>query len=195
MPTTARSRLPRLAVAAATLASLAAGLGGCDDTPTTAVVDNAFPASPSDGGGLAPRGTAVYKVWWITTLFASPVAPGASSEIERTVPGDDYVYALLAPGWSPSDQVSPPHLIVARSANKLAVSAHEALHIVVSDDTFIGDCAAGHPLSAADAQLVVERIFPGALTGAYDPATCTVSRPDGEVSDAGADAVTTDAGD
>ena len=29
------------------------------------------------------------------------VAPGASSASQRTVPGDDFAYALLAPGWTP----------------------------------------------------------------------------------------------
>jgi hypothetical protein len=70
----------------------------------------------------------------------------------------------------------PARLIAVKSAAKLSVAVHGVLRIVVSDDTFTGDCAAGAPLGAEDAQLIVERIFPGELTGStYDPATCMTS--------------------
>ena len=90
----------RLGLALA-VASLLATLAGCDDTPTTAVVENAFPAV-SDAAPPAPTSvypTSVYRVWWVTTLFANAIAPGASSLTERTIPAADYAYALLAPGW------------------------------------------------------------------------------------------------
>lgn len=143
-------------------------LAACDDTPTTAVLDNAFPVAPATP-------VTIYKAWWITTLFSDAVPPGSSSVVQRTVPGSDHAYALLAPGWSPDDQGPPPRLVAVKSAAPLAVSAHDVLHIAV-DDTFVGDCAAGSTLTADDASLIVERIFPGAFTGAtYDPATCTTT--------------------
>jgi hypothetical protein len=59
------------------------------------------------------------------------------------------------------------------------------LRITVADETFIGDCASGKPLSSEDAQLIVERIFPGDFAGVtYDSTACiTVSNGDGGTSD------------
>jgi hypothetical protein len=171
MSTIRLSRTLRVGLVA--VASLLPALGGCDDTPTTAVVENAF-APASEAAAFTP--TSVYKVWWVTTLFPDAVAPGASSEIERIIPAVDYAYALLAPGWSPADGGVPRRLVAVRSASKLGVAAHDVLRIVVSDETFVGDCAAGQPLDDADARLIVERIFPGEFVGAtYDPATCTTT--------------------
>jgi hypothetical protein len=172
MPTLTSRLRPSLVALAALLAPVAA----CDDTPTTAVVENAYASAP-DGGAS----TSVYEVWWATALFPEAVAPGATSEPERAVPGSDFAYALLAPGWSPGDAV-PRRLVAVRSASPLAAAAHERLRIVVSPETFVGDCAAGQPLDAADARFIVERIFPGAFAGAsYDPAACssTVGLTDG----------------
>ncbi len=114
---------------------LAQGLGfaaavfcavGCDDAPTTAVVENAYPA-PGDAG-LADAVT-VFKVWWVTTLFPTPVAPGASSEIQRTIPGSDFAYALLAPGWLPEGETRPPRLVAMKSTQPLTATAHDLLTI------------------------------------------------------------------
>jgi hypothetical protein len=159
---------------AASLRALVAGalatLAGCDDTPTTAVLANGFSST-------AEAPTTVYEAWWLTTLFETPVPPGASSEAERTVPGTAFAYALLAPGWSPAAGGPPPRLIAARSSSPASASAHDLLRLLVSDETFVGDCAVGKPLDAADAEVIVERIFPGAFAGAtYDPATCTTTR-------------------
>ena len=144
----------------------AAPLSGCNDTASIVVVTNAYPAD-------APAPMMVFKVWWTTTLVADPVAP-ASSASERTVPGDDFAYALLAPGWTPELGAPPPALIAARSADELSVARGNQLEILISDDTFIGNCAAGKPLDAATAALIVESIFPGDFAGAtYDPSTCT----------------------
>ena len=138
---------------------------GCNDDPTTVVVDNGYSTTVP---------ATVYRAWWVTTLFPHPVAAGESSETERTIPGNDLAYALLAPGWSPDDTTPPPRLIALRSKNQLAATTHELLHIAVSDDTFTGNCDTGSTLDAEDAQLVVGRIFPGAFAGlTYDPATCT----------------------
>jgi hypothetical protein len=64
-------------------------------------------------------------------------------------------------------------LVPARSARKLSVGRGDQLQIFVSDDTFVGNCAAGTPLDADSARLIVERIFPGDFAGVtYDPASC-----------------------
>jgi hypothetical protein len=146
------------------VAAAALPLSACDDTASTVMVENAYPA------------TTVYQTWWATTLLADPVAPGGSSAVERTVPRDDFAYALLAPGWAPGSAARPATLIAARSTGTLSVARGALLRIAVSDDTFIGNCAAGKPLDADSAQLIVDRIFPGDFAGAtYDPATCTTT--------------------
>jgi hypothetical protein len=168
---------PSLFALTVLLAGFAAALGGCDDAPTTAVVENGFgvPAASNVGGANLPP-TSVVEVWWLTTLFPSAVGPGATSEIERAVPGTDFAYALLAPGWSPGDGGRPARLVAVKSAAELSVAAHGRLRIVVSNDAFTGDCDHGPPLDADDARLITERIFPGAFAGkVYDPATCTTS--------------------
>jgi hypothetical protein len=174
----------------ACLAGAAVGtVAGCNDTPTTAQVENTF---ASDVDGASARTMTVYKAWWVTTLFPNPVAAQATSESERTIPASDFAYALLAPGWSPADGSRPPRLIAAKSAAQLSVAVHDRLHIEVSDDTFVGDCAAGKPLDADDARLIVERIFSGDFAGVvYDPATCTNGS---QMSDAGTSPDALDAG-
>jgi hypothetical protein len=193
-------RLPRTLrfILVTAVASCLMTLAGCDDTPTTAVVENAFPAV-SDAAPPAPTSvypTSVYRVWWVATLFPNAISPGASSETERTIPAADYAYALLAPGWSPADGGAPRRLVAVRSASKLGVAAHGVLHIVVSADTFVGDCATGRPLDDADARLIVERIFPGEFAGAtYDPATCATTVPAPDASATSDDGAVGDAAD
>ena len=155
------------------LAALLAPLAGCDDTAhdgrrrgtgTRRTSTRRRPSSRSGGQ---------------TTLFPAPVAAGGTSETERTVPGSDFAYALLAPGWSPdSGGVPPRYLVAVRSADPLSVATHDRLRVVVSPDTFVGDCATGPPLDDDDARLIVERIFPEGLRGRrlYDPATCVTTR-------------------
>jgi hypothetical protein len=163
---------------------LGVGASGCSDDPTTAIVENGF--SPAADGGSNGK-TTVFKVWWSTTLFASPIAPLTRSEVERTVPATDFAYALLALGWIPEDAAPPSRLVPVRSASRMTVAAHDLLRIVVSDETFTGDCATGKPLSAEDAQFIVERIFPGDFAGGvYDPATCETTSADGGAADGAA---------
>jgi hypothetical protein len=174
------------------LAAALVGSAGCDDAPTTAVVENGY-AAP-DAGGAGP--TSVYEVWWVTTLFPAAVAPGALSETERTIPATDFAYALLAPGWTPADGGTPPRLVAVRSAEKISAAAHDRLRIVVSDETFVGDCARGRPLDAADARFIVERIFPGPFAGKlYDPVTCSTASVSAQDGPAPADAARGDLGD
>jgi hypothetical protein len=163
-------------------------VSGCDDKPATALVENGYPAA-ANGEALADTIT-VFKTWWVTTLFPSPVVAGGSSETERTIPASDFAYALLAPGWSPDSVTPPPRLVAVKSLHKLAASAHDTLTITVSDDQFAGNCPAGAMLTDDDAHLIVERIFPGQFVGmSYDPATCTSlpTRSDGSVPDDAAD--------
>ena len=148
------------------LALLAAA--GCDTAPTTAVVENGYPAAADTANTVT-----VFKLWWAATLFPDPVPPGASSETERTVPSTDFAYALVAPGWSPAAGTPPSRLVALESARPLTAPAHDLLTITVDDARFVGNCAAGSTLAAADAALIAERIFPGDFAGAtYDPATC-----------------------
>jgi hypothetical protein len=163
-----------LAAGAAAIAIAATAVCGCNDAPTTAVIENGYAIASDAGAGASPVAITVFKAWWATTSFPFPVTPAASSETERTIPGSDFAYALLAPGWSPDDGGAPDRLIAIKSIQKLSVAAHQRLRITVSDQQFAGNCAAGSSLAADDAELVVERIFPGAFAGVtYDPVTCT----------------------
>jgi hypothetical protein len=167
--------IPRAFAACLALPLLALPLAACEtEDPTQAVVENGFPAPPDGGNG--PQ-MVVYRAWWVVSPFADPVPAGMSSAVERVIPGDDYAYALLAPGWDPSS--SPPATLVAvRSKTKLSVARGDTLHIKVSDATFDGDCAAGSTLPPADADFITTHIFPGDFAGAYDPATCTTKPVD-----------------
>jgi hypothetical protein len=172
---------------------------GCDtETPTSAVVDDAYPAVPD--GGDPTKEITVFKAWWQTTLFLDPVAPGGESLAQRTVPETDYAYAILAPGWDPTSMAPPTTLIPIRSNDKLSVSRGDTLHITVSDVTFTGNCAAGKSLSQADVDFITQNIFPGDFaTVTYDAKTC-VATPipvdggsDGGVVDGGAESAAGDA--
>jgi hypothetical protein len=163
--------------------ALVLGVAACETPdPTSAVVDNAYPVA---------SGIVVYKAWWSATLFRDPVAPGASSDIERSVPESDVVYALLAPGWDPTSGSPPTRLVAVRSKEKLAAPRGDTLHIVVSDATFVGNCAAKQPLSQTDADFITQRIFPGDFANTlYSAQNCApfVPAPDpGGAADAGAD--------
>lgn len=174
------------------LLGLAAGvvpLFGCNDAPATLVVVNSYPAQ-SDAAIAAP--ITIYKVWWKATLIVDPVPPDGASAVARTVPGSDHAYALLAPGWLPESGAPPTVLVAAQSAERLSLGRGAQLEILISDDTFIGNCAAGRPLDAESASLIVERIFPGDFAGAsYDPTTCATTPIAGDAAtpddDAGSD--------
>jgi hypothetical protein len=172
-------------LAQASLAALLLVGPGCEtETPTSAVVENAFPAT-ADAGETSVNAQVIYQVWWRTTLFTAPVAPGATSEVERTVPGTDYAYALVAEGWDPESATLPTRLLALRSTDPLSVARGEILHISVGPSRFVGDCAAGMTLSEHDSDLITTRIFPGAFAGRrYDPATCTLTAA-ADASDAG----------
>ena len=159
-------------------ATAALGFGACNDTPTTAVVTNGFAVTTP---------VTVYKLWWLETLFPDALAPGAASVVQRTIPGSDFAYGLLAPGWSAADG-PPQNLVAIKSAAKLTAYEHQLLRIIVADTTFTGDCAAGSALTADDASLITTQIFPAEFAGAtYDPATCSTTVSPGAGGAAGAD--------
>ena len=159
-----------------TFAVAAACVAACDtETPTKGVVDNGYPAPP-DGGDPAKQ-TVVYRTWWVATYFPDPVAGGATSNEVRTVPGSDYAYAVLAPGWDPASTTPPTTFVVLKSKSPLSVARGDVLHIAVSDVTFTGNCAANQPLAQADADFIAKSIFPGELAKVtYDAKTC-ISTP------------------
>jgi hypothetical protein len=172
-------RLTLLIVSIALLGAL-----GCEtEDATMVVVDNDYPAV--DGGDSAKEIT-VYKVWWVTSLMPDPVAPGSEGQPARTVPNDDFAYAVLAPGWDPSSSDAPTTFIPAKSAAKLSAARGDTLHVRVSDDTFVGNCLAGKPLSQDDAAFITQRIFPVEFARVdFDAKTCTATLT---ATDAGADA-------
>jgi hypothetical protein len=145
---------------------------GCEtETATTAVVDDR-------------SGSVVYRVWWETTYFPTPIAPDTTSDELRSVPATDFAYALLAPGWNAASTSAPTSFVVLKSKQPLSVARGETLHIAVSDATFTGSCDVHDPLSQADADFITQRIFPGEFEGLrYDAGTCTMS----PLADAGGD--------
>jgi hypothetical protein len=161
------------------VAIVLAGLAGCQtEDPTMVVVDDDYPVL--EGGGAAME-TTVLKAWWVTSLLPDAVVPGAEGVAERTVPGTDFAYAVLAPGWDPSSSAPPPRFVVAKSTAKLTANLGDTLHVRVSTATFLGDCAAGQPLSQDDVDFITQRIFPGEFPGlAYDAASCTARAVDEE---------------
>ncbi len=160
----------------AALCGTAVGGVACDtEDATMTVLDNAYPASP-DGGGDPATQTVVYRAWWVTTYFSAPVPAGMSSDVERTVPVADFAYAVLAPKWDPASATPPANLVVVKSKAPLAIDRGDTLHIAVSDQTFMGNCASNQPLSQDDADFITQRIFPGEFANVtYDAKTCTTT--------------------
>jgi hypothetical protein len=146
---------------------------GCDtEDPSQARVKNAYPSAAD--GGVHEELVTVYRLWWTTTLFAEPILPGAESGLQRVVPDRDYAFALVAPGWDATTTRAPERLLALRSKTKLTVERGGTLEIDVSAETFNGDCADGNALSQDQADFIVQRIFPGSVSGlGYDAATCT----------------------
>ncbi len=161
-------------------------VSGCNTSePTSAVLSNEYPPA-SDAG--SSDSMPVYKGWWAVAQFPDPVAAGQVSDPVRIVQGNDYGYALLAPGWDSASEIPPTTLIPLRSAQKLSVGRGELLTFVVSDDATVGNCVAGKPLAQEDADFITQRIFPGAFADqTYDAARCLTSpAAEGEGGAAGA---------
>jgi hypothetical protein len=130
---------------------------GCDDA-TTIVVDNAYKDD-----------TVVDEVWWSQTLVPDQVAPGGESPAYRTTPALETAYVVAERGGN---------VFVARTAMPLGVERSAELHVVISPENIVGDCATNARLTQPEADFITERIFPGRFAGAvYDAATCKTFRP------------------
>lgn len=163
-------RFPRLGHSVL-CALLSACAGFPDAAPeTSVVVDNRY----SSGSGLV-----IYDAHWQNvSLSGQPVAPGASSAPESTVPAsaDNTAYVLLAPGWDPTSANPPTAFILLQSRRGFSVELGDTLHLPVDDTTFTGNCAAGDALTAAQADFLMNVVFPGDTAGYdYDAATCTTT--------------------
>jgi hypothetical protein len=148
---------------------------GCDASPsTTVVLDNAYPPS-------ATNAFVVYRAFWQAVSFPDPVLPGASSDPQDTVPASgNTAYVVLAPGWDPSSAAAPSSFVALQSRNVFDVHLNDTLHIPVDDAAFAGNCAAGSHLSQAQADFIVQLVFPGDFAGLrYDAASCTTT-PSGD---------------
>lgn len=155
----------------------ALGLGACQtEDAAYAVVGNDYPVA-TDSHDPSQQ-TTVYKVWWSTALFSSPVAAGGESETIRAVAGGEVAYALLAPGWDPTSSDPPSMLIPVMTHIPLTVSRGTTLHIHLSDTTVVGNCGAraSGQLTQDEADFITQRIFPGDFIGTYNAKACAISR-------------------
>jgi hypothetical protein len=146
-------------------------LAACNTSnPTSALLFNEYPPNATS----SVDSSTVYKGWWSVALFADPVLAGQVSDPERAVPGTDYGYALLAPGWDPSSGAPPTKLIPVRSTEKLSVVRGDTLNFLVSDSQTLGNCGGSQALSQEDADFITQRIFPGEFANVnYDATSCT----------------------
>ena len=136
-------------------------LCACDGA-TTIVVDDAYTDD-----------TIVDEVWWSQTLVSDPVAPGGESAPLRTTSTDDIgaqtAYVLAERGGA---------VFVAKTSMPLGVERGAELHVVVSPETVVGDCATSARLTQPEADFITASIFPGRFAGAvYDAATCKTFKP------------------
>lgn len=161
------------------VSALVVALGGCaTEDASKAVVDNGYSATQ----------TVVYRAWWVATYFPEPVAGGAASTEQRSVPASDFAYAVLAPDWDPASATPPARFVVVKSKAPLSLTRGATLHIVVDDQSFTGSCTAGQPLSQEEADFITQRIFPGEFANVtYDAKTCASTPSPSAASDAGAD--------
>lgn len=159
------------------LLSLALFFAGCDTPVTNVVLENRYAASPN--------ARVVYRAKWQSVTFADPIAPGAASEPQSALAASaNTAYVVLAPGWDPASGSPPTSFIVLQSRTGYGLNLDDTLHIPVDDTTFTGNCAAGEPLSSAQADFITQRLFPDDFASfVYDAKTCTTTF----IGDAGAD--------
>lgn len=150
---------------------LCAALEGCagfpdEARPAHAIVDNRYP------------GAVVNRAYWQAVSFDDPIPPGASSVVLEAVPSSaNRAYVLLAPASAPTS------LVVLQSRVGFDASLGHTTRIPVDDGTFAGNCAAGSPLTQAEADFITQLVFARDFAHRrYDAATCTTT----EIGDAGA---------
>jgi hypothetical protein len=152
--------------------AFAALVAACESAPaTTVVLDNAYPTT-------SPSPLVVYDARWEAVSFAgSPLVPGASSAPQPTVPASsNTAYVVVAAGWDPDGGATPTSFVVLESREGYSVNLGDTLEIAVDDASFIGNCAAGSHLTAAEATFITRYVFAcDFATMSYDPATCTVT--------------------
>jgi hypothetical protein len=129
----------------------------CDEA-TTIVVDNTYTDD-----------TIVDEVWWSQTLVPDQVAPGGESPAYRTTPANETAYVVAERGGN---------VFVARTTTPLGVNRSAELHVVVSPEKIVGDCATNARLTQPEADFITQSIFPGRFAGSvYDAATCKTFKP------------------
>jgi len=150
----------------------AVGFGtGCFPRPDTSVVlENDYPRDAA-----APY--VIYQAYWQAVLFDAAIVPGASSDAMATVPASgNTAYVLVAPGWDPTSKTPPRSIVVLESSGQFGVNLDDTLTIPVSDQTFVGNCAAGSVLTQAEADKITSLVFPGVFTQLhYDAHDCTTT--------------------
>jgi hypothetical protein len=140
-------------------------LVACDGSDATyAVATNVF-AADADG---AP--TSVFKVFYRTTLFTEPIAPGNDTPAHLVAPGGDRAYAILAPGWSPDapDAGPPPSFVGVVTAKGILATKGGTVRIELGPTTVRGACAGEPPLTRDEYDVLKDRIFPAENLPAYD---------------------------
>jgi hypothetical protein len=168
--------LPAFAIATIALAPVTA----CDNAAAEAVVVNEL-------GANDPPIT-LEKVWFRTTLFTRPVAPGESSETLRIGTGVEYAYAVIRVGQDDPDGGPPARRYVARTREPVDAQPATVTSIVFSATGSQSLCFGAPPLTREDWNFVTSRIFPSEQVEPYDPASCAA--PPGPAPDASADAST-----
>lgn len=149
-------------------------LFGCETGgPTEATIANEFP-----GGEPAPF--TVVKVWYRSTLYLEPLAPGQESEPARVATGAEPVYALLARVPPGGNDGGVPRLVAARTREEIAVPVGERRRLALSPTTTLVGCGGPDGLSQADYEYLATRIFPGDAIEPFDPAGCSAARPAGD---------------
>jgi hypothetical protein len=163
------------ALLASVVATLASGCKPASNTSTFVVLDNAYPAQGK---------YVIYQAFWQAVPFDTPIPPGTSSDPQNSVPASaNTAYAIVAPGWDPTSSTPPTAFLVLESRQGYGVHVGDTVHIPVSDVTFVGNCAAGNPLSQSEATFITQFVFPDIFASyAYDAATCTTA----PIGDAGA---------
>ena len=163
---------PRLAKTLWALATyplvLASLLAGCDTPHTYVVIDNNYSLSTS---------FVIYRAFWQSASFPTPVPPGSSSDPQAALPASaNTAYVVLAPNWNPASSNAPTAFIVMQSRSGFELHLDHTLHIPVDDVNFVGNCSAGSILSQDEADLITQRVFADTFTDLrYDATTCTTT--------------------
>jgi hypothetical protein len=150
----------------------------CESPQSYVVFDNDYPLT-------ARSDLVIFQAQWQAVSLQQPIAPGASSGPQDTVPAsENTAYVLVAPGLDPPSPRPPATFLLLQSRTGFSVHLGDTVHIPVDDTTFAGNCAAGSPLTQEQADFITQTVFSSAFAGLhYDAASCTTSL----LADAGTD--------